>query len=119
MEEYTLFDFSVNIGDTLSSCLKIRVPSDDKTGIVDSLAMYNNRFSIFSFGPSGVGGLPYIGEKIISEGLGFREYGLFHDWSFPLVNFCEGSWEDCGIISSMKNIQEKSFWKFHLIQVLE
>ncbi len=109
MQEYVLFDFSVSIGDTLSSCYKLRDLFDDKTGIVDSLGIYNHRYSIFSSGPSGVGGLPYIGEKIISEGLGFLDYGLFHDWYFPLVDFCKGSWEDCNIISSINIIHEKIF----------
>ena len=108
--EYVLFDYSVNIGDTLNCSVyqSIRADLTDGGGIVDSIKIIEThgklRNSIFTFGLYLVTGLPFETEIPISEGIGFRDFGIFYRQDSDFVDYCEGAIDQCQIILSNKYI---------------
>ena len=111
-EESVLFDFNLNIGDTLSNCNKMmnaNMAFFDRTGIIESIStefrygksrkVWNFRGIIFS------GGLTGLSKIELIEGVGFVEnYTFFPSENTQLKIYCEGSLDDCHIINDTKNI---------------
>ena len=105
--EHLVFDFNVNVGDSLNQCIRNAIAFDpESTGIVDSLSQKISfeklRPVIYTTGIQLYIGLPPIGEVEIVEGVGFRGHGIFHfaGNTAPLVDYCEGTLEDCNITIS-------------------
>ena len=117
LNEYSLFDFSVNVGDTLSECFNlVNGSSQPILGIVDSLGSIQykdkNRFVIYTTADQSAG---FLGEGVVRilGGLGFEFFGLFHKFDFPMVYFCEGTLEECNIETSSKNLYDNQFLKIY------
>lgn len=104
--EYLLFDFAVSIGDTLNCSVYESILANQTVGggIADSIKVIEShgklRNSIFTYGFYTIVGLPYELEIPISEGIGFRDYGIFYKSKSDFVDFCEGPMEQCQLILS-------------------
>lgn len=113
-EEYVLFDFSLEQHDTLDDCKKAALGSQMDFGVIDSISyqlIYGEYRKIFhTFGFVTYIGLPYEGQVNIIEGVGFDRYGLFHGYNnlFELVDYCEGSLNDCNIISKSTELLDEA-----------
>lgn len=105
--EYLALDFSLDSGDTLNRCVfeAIGGLALHGWGLVDSTGNYDfydkNRNTLYTTGYQSYLGLPPIGPVRIMEGIGFENYGLFHDSRAKLIDFCAGSAESCEILSSV------------------
>ncbi len=107
-EEALLFDFSLNVGDTLNNYVYESIwastTKEFPGGIVDSIKVIEThgqlRNSIFTFGFYSIIGLPFELPIIISEGLGFTEFGIFYKPLSVFVDYCEGEIEHCNLILS-------------------
>ena len=114
-DEYLLFDFSLNIGDPLNSCVYETIwassvyPSGG--GIVDSINIIQThdklRSTIFTNGFFKVYGLPHETIIPISEGLGYKDYGIFYRVQSRFVDYCEDEIEQCNLILSNKLIKKE------------
>ena len=105
--EYLMFDFSLDIGDTLNDCLYEFIGGDlwnPDFGLVDSIQTVQkfgkSRSTIFSYGFPVYGGDPAQREVLIIEGVGLEYYGIFHEPLSYLVDFCEDGMDACDLISS-------------------
>lgn len=107
-KEDVLFDFSLSVGDTVNNYVyeSIRASSTNlyPGGIVDSIKTIDThgrlRNSFFTYGFYSIIGLPYETEVVFSEGLGFKDYGLFYTPQSEFVDYCEGGIEKCNLILS-------------------
>ena len=102
-----MFDFSLDIGDTLNDCLYEFIGGDlwnPDFGLVDSIQAVQkfgkSRNTIFSYGFPVYGGDPAQREVLIIEGVGLEYYGIFHESLSYLVDFCEDGMDACDLISS-------------------
>ena len=114
-EEELLFDFSLNVGDTLNEAVYESILASYTNlypgGIVDSIKaidVYGKlRNSIFTYGFNKVVGLPYETEIAIAEGLGFVDYGVFYEVQSLFADYCEGAFDQCDLILSNEFITVK------------
>lgn len=110
-DEAILFDFSLNMGDTLNNYVYESISASNTNqfpgGIVDSIQVievYGQlRNSIFTYGFYTIIGLPYELPIIISEGLGFIDFGIFYKPLSVFVDYCEEELEQCDLILSNKS----------------
>jgi len=113
--EHLIFDYSLDIGDTINSCIYEFIGADfdhhPPLGIVDSIKVTErfgkNRTTIFTTGTQKYEYLPIIGEILILEGVGLENYGIFHEPLSYLVDFCEGGMETCEIILANSTLESK------------
>lgn len=105
--EYLMFDFSLDIGDTLNDCLYEFIggnPERPGFGLVDSIQIIEkfgkSRNTIFSYGFPINAGDPFEEKVLIFEGVGLEYYGIFHEYLSYLVDFCEDGMDVCDLISS-------------------
>ena len=111
--EYLIFDYSLNVGDTLNSCIYEFIGADfmynPEFGLVDSIKLTErfgkNRNTIFTTGYPKYGGLGWSGEILILEGVGLEHYGIFHEPLSYLVDFCEDGMEACDLIASTPTVE--------------
>ncbi len=101
--EYLVFDFSLEMGNVLNKCVYEAI-GGGSFGFVDSTGVYelydNNRNTLYTTGYQTYLGLPPIGAIRIMEGIGFENYGVFHDPRSELIDFCAGGAQSCEILSS-------------------
>lgn len=110
-EEALLFDFSLNVGDTLNNYVYESIWASSTNefpgGIVDSIKVIEThgqlRNSIFTYGFYSIIGLPFEQRITISEGLGFTEFGIFYKPLSVFIDYCEGEIEHCNLILSDKS----------------
>ncbi|MCB9309876.1 MAG: T9SS type A sorting domain-containing protein [Lewinellaceae bacterium] len=116
-EEYVLFDFRLNQGDTLNDCVRSKIALNESDGIIDSVAtieIFNShRKVLFTSGDFTFEGLPVSFQIRIIEGIGFEKYGFFGGTQNELVDVCFGSLSDCNIVSSLQEIAQKSGVKLY------
>lgn len=117
-DEYEIYDFSLQQGDSLSACQsnQIGINQIETLGIVDSITTESNfnlqRRTLHITGITSYIGLHVIGDVIISEGIGFIDYGLIYGLSDldVLIDFCSDSNSNCDITLSKNNfIEAKPF----------
>jgi hypothetical protein len=110
IEEHLLFDFSLTNGDSLNDCAAQAITFGGQYGIIDSItseSIYDKqRRTLYTTGIMTYLGLPPIGEVKIAEGVGFVTHGLFHYAGnrFEMVDFCEGSLEECNFATGNSDI---------------
>lgn len=110
-EEYVLFDFNLNIGDTLSNCNKMmnaNLTFFEQTGAIESIATefrYGKLRKVWNFmGILFRGGLTGLTKIELIEGIGFvKNYTFFPSENTQLIIYCEGSLADCHLINEIKN----------------
>lgn len=113
INEYVLFDFSLNVGDTLNRCayesIWANATQSHPGGIVDSIKTIDvfdkMRNAFFTYGYYTIIGLPYETEMAIAEGVGFKDFGIFYRPQLQFEDFCEGGIEQCNLILSDDAIQ--------------
>lgn len=106
--EYLLFDYSLNLGDTVNHCVYESIWANSTSffpgGIVDSIKVIEThgklRNTIFTFGFYTIIGLPFETEIPIAEGLGFKDHGIFYKPQSAFVDYCEDEIEQCNLILS-------------------
>lgn len=107
-EEVLLYDFNIEIGDTLQIC-------DDHLGgkeVLKSsqeLSVYNENFKVWSFNDT----INHIVDQHLIEGIGsyaglFNDYGVFitAGVGIGLEDYCVGSKWDCGLTTSTSELLE-------------
>lgn len=114
--ENLVFDFSLTVGDTLNECAfnAIAYYSGDgvERGSINEISIESifdkNRKVFNTFGVISTCGLPFDIDYKIIEGIGWERHGIFHDQSNfdDLIYYCEGSLEECDIISSLTEVKE-------------
>lgn len=114
--EHLIFDYSLEIGDTLNACLYDFIGANpeypfEPLGLVDSIQVVSrfgkNRNTIFTTGIASYGGLPFYWQILILEGVGLENYGIFHEPLTYFVDFCEGGMEACELILSNAPVESK------------
>lgn len=116
--EHVLFDFDQKVGDTLTRCnllIHSGWPISEHYFIIDSINtefIYDKHRKVSYFEGFIYGGLPYIRNLRQVEGIGIENnLGFYVDNTASFVSFCEGTLEQCNIISSIKEIQDTRFNK--------
>lgn len=112
-QEQLLFDYSLKVGDTLNLKVYESIGASNTKffpgGIVDSIKSVNThgklRNTIFTYGLYAIQGLPFETAILLSEGLGFREFGIYIIPKSIFVDYCEGEIEQCNLILSNESIQ--------------
>lgn len=113
-DEYVLFDFSMEVGDTLSDCLreKIGSPNDPESGLVDSITSgirYDRtRRIINTLGVFPLSGLPYLDKLELMEGIGLENHGFFPGTLEAFADVCYGDFAACNILSSTDRVAVNS-----------
>jgi len=113
--EHLLFDFSLQIGDTINSCIYDFIRASDvhltTGGIVDStgelMVFEKNRRTIFTTGFT-TGPDAYEMRIPIIEGFGLENYGIFLNPLSYVWDFCENGTWDCQLISSNSTIESET-----------
>jgi len=116
--EVCIWDFSLQIGDTLPDCLfSIFNPVDfgeDKKYVVDSIKLMKNYFNLnlnhfYYHGiPPGICGDLSLNTVNFVEGFGMEDGPIYKRFGTYLINYCEGTLADCNIISSTKDFATNS-----------
>lgn len=123
--EHILFDFSLQAGDTLNYCsyAPIQSPGSIYPKTIDSirLEMHHGKlrrtfytYGIASYYPNlhEPGPIPPSKVRII-EGFGFLYQGIFNYRFGGIVNFCEGDFSYCDIITASRDLPSND----HLVNV--
>jgi hypothetical protein len=117
--EHLLYDFSLQVGDTLNDCVLSRVYQPEWVGgtqqvpVIDSIG-YIDRDGVNYrvFYTTGFGyfiGLHFIGQVMLLEGFGYYVHGLLNfgpDAIQALVGYCEGTFAECGIVSAISGAND-------------
>ncbi len=111
-EESVLFDFNLNIGDTLSNCNKMmnaNMAFLDRSGIIESISTefrYGKLRKVWNFmGILFRGGLSGLSNIELIEGIGFvKNYSFFPSENTQLIIYCEGSLDHCNLVNDIKYI---------------
>ena len=110
-EEYELFNFQQNVGDTIHNCVRDRIAIEDDDGIIDSIStinIYNKERKVLSTkGDAVFEGLQFSAQLKIIQGIGFEQYGFFGGTQDELIDICFGSLNDCNVISSISKALPK------------
>ncbi len=113
--EYLLFDFSIDIGDTLNDCIYDFIGAGNdlpESGIVDSIKLTDKfgklRNTIYTYGYPLLAALPVHDKVLLFEGVGLENYGIPHDPLSFLVDYCEGSMDPCQLILSNATVKSKN-----------
>ncbi|MFK7774967.1 MAG: T9SS type A sorting domain-containing protein [Saprospiraceae bacterium] len=115
-EEHLIFDFSLDVGDSLNHCIYDFIDANDiyanDWGIVDSIKIIQrygvDRPTLISNGIIYWQGLPIEGKAIISQGFGLDFYGIFHEQLTFISDFCEGEIDQCELILSASSIEKNN-----------
>lgn len=103
--ESLLFDFSPAVGDTLGACQIETLGGQPNFGLVSDRLIEPHyavdRKVILTWGYQNAVGLLIEGPVKIYEGFGYDQGGILGEMT--LVDFCEGSLEACGILSSVEH----------------
>jgi hypothetical protein len=123
--EHILFDFSLQSGDTLNYCsyAPIQTYGSIYPKTVDSIRMEVHHgklrrtfytYGIASYYPNLIEPGPIPPSKVrIIEGFGFLSQGIFNYRFGRIVEFCEGDFSQCDIISATRDISSND----HLVNV--
>ncbi|MEZ4910166.1 MAG: T9SS type A sorting domain-containing protein [Saprospiraceae bacterium] len=108
--EHVLYDFNQEVGDTLIRCNSLihsGWPITDHYFVIDSVNteyMYNKTRKVWYFNGFTYGGLPYIINMRMIEGIGIdRNLGFYTDYTVTFGGYCEGTLEQCNIISQTQD----------------
>lgn len=108
-KENLLFDFSLMQGDSINDCLAYYVYQDEQSNYpkIDSIKYeldFQNKLRkhLYSFGYFEPCSFWHVPGYII-EGFGFKDGPFRGQINRRLVNYCEGTLEQCNIISSAKD----------------
>lgn len=120
-EEDVLFDFSLEVGDTVNNhvyeSIWAKITNTFPGGIVDSTKLVEThgqlRNSIFTYGYYTIIGLPYEMPIVISEGLGYKDFGIFYKPQSEFVDYCEGDKQQCNLLLSNEVIAAKQDIKIY------
>lgn len=124
--EVEIYNFKLSVKDTIPYCKfrqlfeKYWGNNPDKFGVIDSVyttySYDKNRKHLVFKGPYLFYGLPHVAEMNIIEGIGSEYYNPFLNLPNTLfVSFCEGTLEQCNIISTTQNESPKSQRQIQLI----
>ncbi len=110
-EEMELYNFNLNVGDTISNCFKTLLEKDSplrEFGGVDSIEILNingkERKVLWIQLPINKG-LLYLTPRRLIEGIGLDFYDAIHyNYEHNSFDFCEGDLFECHIASSTKSI---------------
>lgn len=115
--EILIWDFGMKVGDTLPDCLiQIFNPvdfGDAKSFVLDSI--HGKEFYYLGVPPGVCGDLALRPVKFI-EGFGMEDGPIYKRFGTFLVDFCEGTLEQCNIISNTKNDEKESNF-IHLVLI--
>ena len=122
--EHLLYDFNQKVGDTLSSCLlKIFTQGVDirHSFTIDSIKteeLYGKMRKVLYFQGFIYGGLQFIQTMRLVEGVGIETEttGFYLDSSVSFFAYCEGTLDECNIISSTKDNQTEHLEKIEIYQ---
>jgi len=111
-DEVLLFDFSLQVGDTLNCNVYEAIWASSTNlyqgGIVDSIKIFNVqnelRNTIFTYGFYNIIGLPAEIPIPISEGMGYANFGLFYEPLLQFYELCEGDIGNCNLILSNNSV---------------
>lgn len=116
--ENLIFDFNLVKGDTLNECAYKAITYDysdnDGRGLIESnsneFVFGKDRNVLNTIGIYSTCGLPFDIDLKLIEGVGWEDHGIFHaiDNYSSLVYFCEGTLDQCDIISSVSDLQSNS-----------
>lgn len=120
VEEYMLFDFSLQVNDELDDCKKETLGENPEFGIIDSIT-YDSYWGLtrkvfHTTGWVDLTGDSFSGQVNIMEGVGFERHGLFRNAVYDFIglyDYCEGSLNDCNIISGSTAYTEKEGISFY------
>lgn len=112
--EHLIFDFSLEVGDTLNTCIYEFIGADPEypipMGIVDSIGVRElfgrNRNTIYTTGIQTYHGDPPIGALLILEGFGLETYGIPINQISGLWDYCEDEGLFCELLLSTTAIEE-------------
>jgi len=114
-EEQELYNFNLNVGDTMSNCFMNRLGMDTPLGDygrIDSIAylnLYGKERKVFYLEMPINKGLLFLQTTRLIEGVGMDFYDAVHyNYEHNFNDFCEGSLFQCHITSST-NKPEKSY----------
>jgi hypothetical protein len=109
IKEILIWDFGMKVGDTLPDCLiQIFNPvdfGDAKSFVLDSI--HGKEFYCLGV-PPGICGDLALWPVIFVEGFGMEDGPIYKRYGTFLVDFCEGTLEQCKIISSIKDYEKDS-----------
>lgn len=122
-EEYLLFDFSLQVNDSLDECKMETLGGGvdhPEFGIIDSIT-YDSYWGLtrkvfHTTGWESLIGDFSSGQVNIIESVGFEHQGLFRDPAnifIGLYDFCEGSLSDCNIITKSMDLTVKDGISFY------
>jgi len=106
--EILIWDFGMKAGDSLPDCLyKIFYPIGNDPNfylVLDSIV--GNYFFTFGYPPGICGDLAQFAVSFV-EGFGMEDGPIYKRYGTFLADYCEGTLEQCNIISSVKDTHEK------------
>lgn len=113
--DHVLYEFDQKVGDTLSKCnllIHSGWPISERYFKIDSIKseyIFNKNRKVSYFEGFVYGGLPFIRNLKQIEGIGIENnLGFYIDNTAVFVSFCEGTLEQCNIISSTQDKSSKS-----------
>ena len=106
-EEFVLYDFSLEQGDTLNPCTLAGEVFEPGSGLVDSFGVEEYygllRPLIYTTGNVTTGGLAAYDQLKIMQGFGLADRGLLYNYPSYLVDYCSGAGADCEPLLSSSN----------------
>ena len=111
--EHVIYDFNLEIGEIMPACLyNIIIPefwnSNDTLGVItfkENKEVFQKERILLHFDGIYQFGLMFIIDMNLIEGVGLDEYnGFFPNSNSILMEFCEGSMEQCHILSSNEDV---------------
>jgi hypothetical protein len=119
LTESELYNFGLNIGDTISECHKTQMGKNwtgsQNFGIIEASELadlYGKERKILNFtAPATNFGMLSLGPMQLIEGVGMNYYEPFsYALNTIFSGFCEGTIEDCNISTSLSVINKNDFW---------
>ena len=117
--EYELYNFNLNIGDSISSCHKKQMskyyPISNSFGVIETseielLFKKNRRVQTFTV-PSMKWGLPAFDTVKLIEGVGMTYFDpIYYTNDTKFMDFCEGSLAECNIISKIDFVKNVNLY---------
>ncbi|MCB9309416.1 MAG: T9SS type A sorting domain-containing protein [Lewinellaceae bacterium] len=107
--EILIWDFGIKVADTLPDCLtKIFFPIENDPNyylVIDSIV--GNNFFTFGYPPGICGDQAQFAVSFV-EGFGMEDGPIYKRYGTFLTDYCEGTLEQCNIISSTQNEMESN-----------
>jgi hypothetical protein len=105
-QEYELYDFSLQVSDSLSNCHRNQFAlagNGTPVGIVDSIStefLYGRQRRVHYFQSNHwLTGLPFIAPMKLIEGVGLDYFEPFYyNYNAQMFDFCEGGFNQCGFV---------------------